>query len=118
MFRDGIVDATKYPNIGSQLSVEKLLNRVVRIVLGENDLRSTKRTATAIQFFDEEYDYVCPSDMKDTALIDIIPQKPRKPRAVLSSAWLGSLRREIYTVLAGPLRLARALGSSDSMTER
>jgi hypothetical protein len=78
MFLDSIVDPTKYPNIATQLSTQKLLNRIVRIVLSENDTRSTKRKATAIKFFNDEYDYTAPSDLKDTALIDVIPQKLRK----------------------------------------
>lgn len=70
-----VVDATKYPNIDSQLSTQNLFNRVVRIVTSENDLQCLKRKASAIKLFEDEYDYTCPTDLKE--IIDIFPQKPR-----------------------------------------
>lgn len=75
---NAIVDTVKYKNITQQVNTQNLLNRVVRIVLSEVDIRSTKRKAAAIQLFDDEYDYTAPSDIKDEAIIDIQPQKPRK----------------------------------------
>ena len=77
-FLAGVADTTKYPNITSQLNTQNMLNRAVRRVLLEVDVRSTKRKATAIALFNNEYEYTSPSDLKDTALVDIIPQKPRK----------------------------------------
>lgn len=75
--QNAIVDAAKYPNIASQLSLTNLFNRIVRIVLSEVDTRSSKRKASAISLFTSEYDYTAPSDIKDDAIIDIFPQKPR-----------------------------------------
>ena len=77
MFLDAVVDATKYPNIGSQLNVQKLLNRIMRLVWAEVDIKTAKRKATAIQMFDDEYDYTLPSDLKGWGIVDIKPQKPR-----------------------------------------
>lgn len=51
------------------------LNRAVRFVLGELDLRSTKRKSSlSPNLFNDIYDYSCPSDLKGIALIDVIPQ--------------------------------------------
>lgn len=86
MLLNAAVDSTKYPNLATQINVQDTLNNAVRDIHAEVDLRSTKRKATAIQLFDDEYDYTAPSDMKNWGLIDIIPQKPR-------------LKSERYTVL-------------------
>ena len=74
--QNAIVDTTKYPNIASQLTIQNVLNRAVRVVMTENDIRSARRRATAIKLVEDEYDYTCPSDLK--RIIDILPQKPRR----------------------------------------
>ena len=57
---------------------QNTLNRAVRFVIGDVDMRSTKRKATASpNLFNDIYDYACPTDLKGTALIDIVPQVNR-----------------------------------------
>jgi len=52
-----------------------IVNRAVRQVLSDVDLRSAKRkSALSPNLFDEIYHYVCPSDMKGNKIIDIQPQ--------------------------------------------
>jgi hypothetical protein len=54
------------------------INRGVRFVLGEVDLRSTKRKSTlSPNLFDDIYDYNWPTDGKDNQVIDVIPQVNR-----------------------------------------
>ena len=71
-------DTIKHANIATQVNITNIINRAARSVLSELDLRSTKRKATAIQLFDDVYDYTAPTDLKGFAVIDIIPQKERK----------------------------------------
>jgi len=53
-------------------------NRGVREVLAEIDLRSTKRkSALSPNMFDEIFEYTCPTDLKDIAIIDVMPQVKR-----------------------------------------
>ena len=52
-----------------------IANRAVRIVAGELDLRSSKRTAAlSPKLFDEVWDYSCPTDLKGIKICDIKPQ--------------------------------------------
>lgn len=54
------------------------INSAVNFVTGDIDLRSCKRKAAASpNIFDDVYDYACPSDLKGTAIIDVIPQVNR-----------------------------------------
>lgn len=65
------------------------LNRSARFVIGDVDLRSTKRrTALSPNLFDDVYAYSCPTDLKENALIDVIPQVNR------SSDWEPRLTTE------------------------
>lgn len=60
------------------VDIQATMNRAVRFVLGDIDLRSTKRSAQlSPNLFDDEYDYAAPSDLKETALIDIRKQVQR-----------------------------------------
>mgnify|MGYP001565565975 CR=1 FL=1 len=57
-------------------SPQDLLNQAVREVLGEIDLRGSKRKSVlASNVFDDVYTYTLPSDVKGIKIIDIIPQK-------------------------------------------
>jgi len=48
------------------------MNRAVRYVIGDTDLRSTKRnTPLSPNLFEDNFDYTAPSDLKGDALIDI-----------------------------------------------
>ncbi len=56
------------------------INRAVRFVIGDVDLRSAKRrTSVSPNLFDDVYDYACPTDLKGNKLVDIIPQVNRSP---------------------------------------
>lgn len=51
---------------------QETLNRAARFVLGDIDLRSTKRSSQlSPNLFSDMYEYTAPSDLKETALIDI-----------------------------------------------
>src|SRR3990167_10186567 len=53
-------------------------NRAVRFVLGETDLRSTKRQGTlSPNMFNNQFDYAAPSDIKGNKIIDIRKQVQR-----------------------------------------
>lgn len=54
------------------------INRAVRIVNGEVDTRSTLRTSALVPFlFTDVFDYFCPVDLKNSAVVDLIPQVNR-----------------------------------------
>lgn len=77
-FKDNVFDSTLDADISSALTVQDLLNRAARIVNGEIDLRSAKRRSTFTpNIFDDVYEYTCPTDLKDRAIIDLIPQTNR-----------------------------------------
>jgi hypothetical protein len=76
--KDNIFDSTLDADISSALTTQDLMNRAVRVVLADLDLRSTKRRAAlSPKLFDDQYDYTCPTDLKDQAIIDLIPQANR-----------------------------------------
>lgn len=55
-----------------------LINKAVRTVLGEIDLRSSKRkSALSPNMFDDVYDYTCPTDLKGLKVIDFPAQVKR-----------------------------------------
>lgn len=79
--RDAIWDPLMDDSISSILTVQNIMNESVREVVGELDLRSTKRVlATPINLFDDDFDYFCPTDMKGIKIVDIVPQTPRSNR--------------------------------------
>ena len=56
----------------------RIINRAVRFVVGDIDLRSTKRRAyLSPQLHESQYDYQAPSDIKSFGLIDIRRQADR-----------------------------------------
>lgn len=72
------VDGMVHGKIANLTDKRKTLNRAVRFVVGDVDLRSTKRRSTVSpNLFNDIYDYSCPTDLKGTALIDISPQVSR-----------------------------------------
>jgi hypothetical protein len=57
-----------------------IVNRAVRFVLGDVDLRSTKRKARlSPNMFDDVYDYAAPSDLRGNKIIGIQKQINRSP---------------------------------------
>ena len=53
-------------------NIEDLANRAVRTVVEDIDLRSMKRMAYLSPYLNEEqWDYAAPTDLKDTAIVDI-----------------------------------------------
>lgn len=76
--QDAIWDPLVEDSISSILTVQNIMNESVREVIGELDLRSTKRNlSTPINLFDDDFDYFCPTDMKGIKIVDIVPQLPR-----------------------------------------
>lgn len=52
--------------------IQNLVNRAVREVIGEIDLRSTKRMSYLAPYVNQDqYDYKAPSDIKENAIIDL-----------------------------------------------
>lgn len=73
--QDAIWDPNMDSNISSVINVQNVMNEIVRDVLLELDMRSTKRrAATSPNLFDNVFDYAAPSDMKRLGLIDLVPQ--------------------------------------------
>ena len=76
--KDQIFDSTSQANIGSAITVNDLLNRVVRRVVSEIDLRSTKRkTQISPGLFNDVFTYTWPTDGKGLGIIDVMPQVNR-----------------------------------------
>ncbi|KKL55132.1 hypothetical protein LCGC14_2258470 [marine sediment metagenome] len=64
--------------IDSLSDARRTINRGVRYVIGNVDLRSTKRTSTLDpKLFNDVFQYASPTDMKADRLIDVIPQVNR-----------------------------------------
>ena len=82
--KDNIIDSNLYTNFISSTVVRNGINRGIRKVISDIDLRSTKRKATAIRVFDDIYDYTCPTDLKSRKLVDIVTQANRSPNTRLS----------------------------------
>lgn len=73
-----VLDSARRSNITNVITARNYLNRGVRLVVGENDLRSLKRNAAlASSLFDDIYSYALPSDTKGDAIINLIPQVNR-----------------------------------------
>lgn len=78
-FQDFIADPIPLANLSSTLTIQNSMNRAVRIVNSEVDIRSTKRrVALASKLFDDVYSYAAPSDLKVPAIIDFDPQANRQ----------------------------------------
>lgn len=75
---DLIIDPARAANITNTLTARTYLNRAARLVVSENDLRSTIRNSVlSTDLFDDIYYYGAPSDLKGEALIDVQPQVNR-----------------------------------------
>lgn len=73
--KDQVFDSTSQANIGSAITVNDLLNRVVRRVYGDVDLRTAKRkTQISPGLFKDVFTYPWPSDAKGLGLIDVDPR--------------------------------------------
>lgn len=63
---------------GILVAFNDIVNRAVRQVISDVDLRSCKRTASlSPRLFTGIYDYAAPSDLKRRAIIDVYPQGQR-----------------------------------------
>lgn len=72
------VNGKIHKKIGNLSDPRVTLNSAVRTVNGEVDTRSTLRTASLVPFlFTNVYDYMCPVDLKNTSVVDLIPQVNR-----------------------------------------
>lgn len=77
-YLNDVIDSARRSNITNVITALTYLNRAARIVVGEVDLRSTKRnSALASNLFDDIYSYASPTDLKSDAVIDLIPQVNR-----------------------------------------
>jgi len=66
---------------GLFIDINATCNDSVRDVLSEVDLRTARRKYSLVpNLFSKEYEYVCPTDLKATALIDIIQQARREDK--------------------------------------
>ena len=77
--KDQLFDTTSQANIGSAITLQDLLNRVVRRVYGDVDLRTAKRkTQISPGLFKDVFTYPWPTDGKGLGLIDVDPQVNRR----------------------------------------
>ena len=70
-----VVDSERFEDVANNLTIRTAINRGVRGVVREVDLKSMKRKAALARVFENIYDYTCPTDLK--ALIDLQPQSDR-----------------------------------------
>lgn len=76
--RDASIDNNLYGNATTSAKIRNIINRAVRTVNSEIDLRSAKRvTSLTPKIFDDIYEYPAPTDLKGTGIIDIYPQANR-----------------------------------------
>lgn len=96
-----VIDSALYTNIISTTALRNVINRGIRKTIGDIDLRSTKRKGSALKFFDDVYSYTCPTDLKDRAIIDLIPQGERNPneKRVLTSEERFDRQKTLYNNL-------------------
>lgn len=74
-----IIDSARRSNITNVITARNPINRGVRRVISDLDLRSTKRNVVlGTDLFDDIYFYPAPSDLKGDAIIDFIPQVNRR----------------------------------------
>ncbi len=65
---------------------QDMMNRAVRLVSGEIDLKATVRqTQVSPGIYDDEYNYMCPVDMKGEAIIDVARQVGRREEFTLTT---------------------------------
>ena len=70
-----IADSKKRATAITTVDMTVLMNKAVRYVLNDLDLRTTKRqVASSPNLFEDIYDYSWPADGKDLGFIDIEPQ--------------------------------------------
>lgn len=70
-----IINGNVHQKFDQTASPTVIMNRAVRFVLGDVDLRSTKRSAAlSPNLFANVYDYAAPSDLKGNKVIDIRKQ--------------------------------------------
>ena len=73
-----VFDSTLDADVSNALNVRNLINRAARIVWTDVDIRSAKRKAVlSPNLFDDVYDYACPADLKQTAIVDLQDQANR-----------------------------------------
>ena len=99
-----VVDSNRRSNITNVITAANFLNRAARLVVSENDLRSTKRNSPlAAHLFDDVYSYASPTDLKGDALIDLIPQVNRSTdfRLELVSEQEFDMKKTIKSNLVG-----------------
>lgn len=70
-----VVDTQRFEDVANNLTIRTAINRGVRGVVRDMDLKSMKRKAALARIFDDVYDYTCPTDLK--TLIDLQPQSDR-----------------------------------------
>ena len=76
--QDFVVDPYVIPVAAERVRIFNVINRAVRMVGNDVDLRSSQRTAQITpNIFDDIYTYTAPTDLKDNAIIDIYPQVNR-----------------------------------------
>jgi len=77
-FQNAVADPYTMPVVAEKVKIFNVLNRSARSVFLEMDLRSSKRRATiSPTVFLSMFDYTAPSDIKDNAIVDVIPQGVR-----------------------------------------
>jgi len=98
-----VIDSGLYTNVTSTTSIRNIINRGTRKVISDLDLRSTKRISSVAKFFDNEYSYTCPTDLKGNAIIDLIPQGERNANTAmfLATPERFDRKKELYTNMIG-----------------
>jgi len=80
-----MVDGMMHQKFSQTNDRQVIVNRAVRFVLGDMDMRSTKRNSQlSPNLFKDVYDYTAPSDLKQNKIIDIRKQVNR----LSSEGWI------------------------------
>jgi hypothetical protein len=75
---DAMIDGLTHNKFPQVVSTTVVMNRAVRYVLGDVDLRSTKRSsALSPNLFSDVYEYTAPTDLKGEKIIDLRKQTNR-----------------------------------------
>lgn len=97
-YLNNVIDSARRSNITNIITARNFLNRAARRVVTDLDLRSCKRKSVlATDLFDDIFSYPAPTDLKDTALIDLDPQINRSSifKVVLTTEQEFQRRKEV-----------------------
>ena len=93
-----VVDSERFEDIANNLTIRTAINRGVRGVVREVDLKSMKRKSSVTEGLLGDYEFACPADLK--SIIDFQPtDREGEIRLMLTSEENFDRKKEIYSNL-------------------